>query len=386
MARAIKTKKKTTKVTIHTIRENRGKDLSPSWDNHENLSAAEFAKLFRDSMSYYNNTFAPKDLKVHVIKWMSQQGYDSSTIRNFKNTKDWRCGSTMGSIAQCLLKGMPTHRADFSNGIHIDQWLNDKILEVIEDGKNDIDEDDSDKPTLQERAREISNTMCIEIEDVIDEWHDNPKKFKSDIDVLAILNEKNANSSHAKYIKDHYSKDLLELEEVLIGNDEQLNEAYAQYTKKQITVLLDFYKKVVAACDVIIVEKGRKPRTKKPIDKTKLVSKMKYKLEEPAYKLKSIGPVDIIGCKELWVFNCKTRKLGKYVAQDESGLTVKSTSIIGFNETNSIQKTLRKPADQLVAFNKSGKLKIASFLNDINAVDTKLTGRISEDVILLKAI
>ena len=52
------------------------------------------------------------------------------------------------------------------------------------------------------------------------------------------------------------------------------------------------------------------------------------------------------------MFNIKTRKIGKYVAtnidpkgmqRQGSGLSVKGTSIIGYNETESIQKTLRKP-------------------------------------------
>jgi hypothetical protein len=98
----------------------------------------------------------------------------------------------------------------------------------------------------------------------------------------------------------------------------------------------------------------------------------------------SINPTDIIGSQELWVFNTKTRKVGKYVAAEFSELSVKGTGIINFDESNSVQKTLRKPEEQLKEFKDSGKVQLRKFLEDIKAVDIKLNGRINEDTILLK--
>ncbi|NBU69436.1 MAG: hypothetical protein EBS49_07490, partial [Verrucomicrobia bacterium] len=62
----------------------------------------------------------------------------------------------------------------------------------------------------------------------------------------------------------------------------------------------------------------------------------------------------------------------------------KGTSITNFNETLSVQKTVRKPEDKLKEFKTAGKVALRKFLEDINAVDTKMNGRISEDTILLK--
>jgi hypothetical protein len=103
--------------------------------------------------------------------------------------------------------------------------------------------------------------------------------------------------------------------------------------------------------------------------------------------LVSINPTDIIGSKELWIFNSKTRKLGKYVADESVGsLTIKGTSIIGFNEFTSIQKTIRKPIEKLAEFKNAGKVQLRKFLDDINATDTRMNGRITSDIILLKTI
>jgi hypothetical protein len=109
--------------------------------------------------------------------------------------------------------------------------------------------------------------------------------------------------------------------------------------------------------------------------------------------LASINPTEIVGANELWVFNTKTRKLGKYVAQNidpsgmaraGSGLSVKGATIIGFNEELSVQKTLRKPELQLKEFKNSGKVALRKFLENINTTDTKLNGRINADTVLLK--
>jgi hypothetical protein len=104
-----------------------------------------------------------------------------------------------------------------------------------------------------------------------------------------------------------------------------------------------------------------------------------------ALKLVSVNPQDIIGSKEVWVYNTKTRKLGKYVASAYQELTVKGASIANFSEADSICKTLRKPEEKLKEFKAAGKVALRKFLEDINATDTKMNGRLSEETIILKA-
>ena len=114
------------------------------------------------------------------------------------------------------------------------------------------------------------------------------------------------------------------------------------------------------------------------------MAKLKYAKTNEQLKLVSINPAEIIGAKELWVYNTKSRKLGKYVASEYLELGVKGTSITGFNENLSVQKTLRKPEEQLKEFKAAGKVQLRKFLDDIRAVDIKLNGRINEDIILLR--
>jgi hypothetical protein len=76
--------------------------------------------------------------------------------------------------------------------------------------------------------------------------------------------------------------------------------------------------------------------------------------------------------------------LGRYVAAEYQELSVKGTSITGFDENKSICKTVRKPEEKLKEFKAAGKVQLRKFLDDINATDTKMNGRINEETVLLK--
>jgi hypothetical protein len=65
-------------------------------------------------------------------------------------------------------------------------------------------------------------------------------------------------------------------------------------------------------------------------------------------------------------------------------MTVKGSTLVGFDETRSVQKTVRKPEETLKEFKKAGKVKLRTFLNDINAVEVKLNGRLGIDTVILR--
>jgi hypothetical protein len=180
---------------------------------------------------------------------------------------------------------------------------------------------------------------------------------------------------------------LAELEELASGKaDEQLREGYSHRSRKQIKTLIAFYQEIMMACDMLAQEAkvNRAPRKTKAVSKDKLISKLKYMKTNEPLKLVSVNPVDIIGAGELWIYNTKSRKLGKYVAAEFNTLGVKGTSITGFDEFKSVAKTLRKPEEQLKEFKSAGKVALRKFLDDIKATDTKMNGRLNEETMLLK--
>jgi len=380
------------------IREKAKRDYSPSWVGCEAWDESKFLRYFHSAMQYYRMESSGKELKSKVIDWMGKNGYDKKTIAAFKKTKDNRCGMTVGSIAACLLKGMQSTRPDFNKGRDTNAWLAEEIAKIIDEGKNDIDEEavaaaQSDKPavytpTIQERTRDAAMAMTEEIENAYENFQEDPENFDPKaFKVLNLLKSQQAKAGHARIIRDFYAKNLAELEELASGNgDEQLKEGYKHRSRKQIKNFIQFLTEVQNACNMLMQEAkvNKKPRKTKAVSKDNLVAKLKFKKTDEPLKLVSVNPVDIIGAQELWVFNSKTRKLGKYVAEEFKELGVKGTTITGFSEMKSVQKTLRKPVEQLAAFKAAGKVALRKFLEDINAVDTKMNGRLNEETLLLK--
>lgn len=371
------------------------RDLSPSWTDCESWDESKFLRQFHIAMQYYRLEFSGKDLKPAVVKWMATIGCTKEDIAAFKRTKDNRCNVTMGAIASCLLRGMPAVRTDFNQGRDTTVWLRNEIVQIVAQGKDDVDEEavvevkpTVVQPSIQERVRDASYAMTAEIEDALEAWSTDPEAFEPKaFKVLNLLKGKDAKAAHARIIKEYYGRQLTELEELAGGSaDEQLREGYSHRSKKQIRKLIDFLREVDTACSMLMQEAkvNRKPRKTKTVSKDKIVAKIKFMKTFEPLKLVSVNPTDIIGAKELWVYNTKSRKLGRYIAEEYKDLAVKGTSVVNFSESSSVQKTLRKPEEKLKEFKAAGKVALRKFLDDINATDTRMNGRINEETILLK--
>jgi hypothetical protein len=202
------------------------------------------------------------------------------------------------------------------------------------------------------------------------------------------MNSLEVKGAHIKYIVEHFKMRRAEYDSILITDDTLIKEAYSNFTKPQL-------KKLVAYCDQVILVgaqiageavKTRKPRKRKNKTPEQLLSKLQYCKEFADLKLQSIEPKTILGATQLWVYNTKTRKLGCYISEDASGFSVKGTSLTGYSESKSKQKTLRKPETFLPEISTGGKVYLRTALDSIKAVESVLSGRINADTLLLRII
>jgi hypothetical protein len=69
-----------------------------------------------------------------------------------------------------------------------------------------------------------------------------------------------------------------------------------------------------------------------------------------------------------------------------AGLSVKGSSIVGYDEKTSIVKKLRKPTEQLNKLMQGGKIVLRKFMEDIKCKSKEATGRINNEVVLLRII
>lgn len=284
---------------------------------------------------------------------------------------------------------------------------------VVVEQKQEVEKEKSKvyTPTIQERIRDQAYIQSEAIDDWLEGWITDPKSFDpKGFDFKKHFSEMSVTQAHARKLKTFYIDALVDFDELerfptagqLKKMSEleadlwlQLKEGLGHIKKPDIKNYRIAIGELIAALDFVIdsAKATRKPRKPKVYSADKLVAKLKYAKVDPKYKLASVNPADIVGANELWVFNTKTRKLGKYVAKnidpkgmrrEGSGLSVKGTTILGFDETSSIQKTLRKPDVQLKEFKDAGKVKLRKFLDEIPTTDTKLNGRCNPETVLLK--
>lgn len=401
---ATATKKSTTskvRVTAKHVAEHRAsvkRDHSPKWDGAETWTSEQFTSHFRDAMKWYNLESSGKELKPKVIDWMGRNGYDKSDIASFKKTKDWRCSTTMGAIAACLIKGMPVSHQGFNNGKSTVEWLKKEIAQVIEDGKYDVEIEVESKttvkqtvytPNIQDRLKEAAGDMGEELDAAIDSFILDPNSFDPKaFKVVNLLRGKGCKAAHARFIKSYFKKGYDELMELASGSaDDQLREAYKHHPRKNIKKLIEFYESIITACDQVAAEAKvlKKPRAKKIKPAEELVKKLKFCVKDDKLSIVSVPPAQLIGAQGAVVYNVKTRKIGYYISKSSAGLNVKSTSVIDFTEKSS-QKTLRKPLEQLKEFKEQNTQKRFEtwFAKSVKTTETALNGRFNEDTIILK--
>ena len=407
----------------------------PDISKANELNGQQFSRLRDQCYEYYRWEAKSADCKRYVIDYCKSKDEWKDKTKAIQKNPDWRFGSTLGASCRLLSKGFPdTHKAysEYWESLPgtmgkvkpVSDFVNKQLNELFELGNKVIEEVKEKekelkkkkivvgKPTIQERIQAQTFHMRGGLEDWLDGWQSNSKKFDpKGFRISKHLNDMKCTQAHARKMKELYQPEIDEIMEVLNPPTksqlekmdehqrdwaEQLIEGYNLSNKDDIKKYYEALTNIMGALDVIIdtAKANRKPR-KRRRDKEKMVSKLKFRVNDEKFQLASINPQEIIGASELWVFNIKTRKLGRYVVKtidpllqrrEGSGLSVKGTTIQSYNEDESIQKTLRKPEEKLKEFKEAGKIKVKKFLDEINAVDIKLNGRINPETILLKTV
>jgi len=316
----------------------------------------------RDAVKYANDYFR-KNYKLNV----------ENVIKEYP--------TTFGFVCRILNNGGIINEKD-------NTWFNETILKIKNDLANykvEVVVDDKPvMPNIQDRIREKASECIGELEGLLDEYI--LSKFTSNPKPYGVMHTLNIKGVHTNRILEHWKRIRAEYDTVLTTEDELIKEGYSNFSKTEIKKIVGFCDSIITDCMKVVDEanKSRKPRQRKQKTPEQLVSKLKYLDKHEA--LVSENSKDIIGAIQLWVYNTKSRKLGCYNADDASGLSVKGSSIIGFNESKSTQKKLRKPEVTLPEILKGGKVYLRTALDDIKTVPATLNGRLNTDTILLRII
>ena len=332
---------------------------------------------FVRALNWYSNIKSYRDSKTYTISYLKQNKYDLKVINKISTATEWDV-KNLGYVLRMVSRGYQASLEQLS-------WIDSRITELSKPKPVvqivDVDKPVKPKDSIQDKVYNQCTVFINEIEDKIDARDYSLKVYE-------YLTTQACKSIHVKQIIEHFKPLSLEVKEAMLGEDEQLIEGYSNYTKTEIKKLHQFLQLIISDCNGFTSNSKvtKTPRKKKIVPISKKVLKLNYKKEDPEYKIVSIKPESIIGCQNLWVFNTKTRKLGVYVASDESGLSVKGSTIENYNVELSITKTVRKPLDVIPNVIKGKKTVLKKIMSDINSVQTLLNGRINGDVVLLTSI
>ena len=343
----------------------------------------------RAGFNYYTYHKNVKDAKKYIAEYLVDYGR-TDEAKQVKACPDVFIIPTYGWIAR-----MSTRGAKFNVEMDVIERL-DKHIEYIckqssirKEKTTVKQEQRAQGPTIQDRIKDQSDEMDSQFIQWTDMYVENTNLFNpAIIDPYGYLQSCNCTQAHARRIKKDWETELVEFKAALKGTDDALKEAYSHLLKnKRMEGLIELINRFIDACDVIVGESKatRKQRKKKPVSIEKQIAKLKYKQTDAKLGITSVNPTNIIGATMAIIYQCKYRKLGVYVADDDRGFKVKGTTLLNFSDKSSTKKTLRKPKEQLNFAKKATKHKFGKwFESEIKTTETKLTGRLSDDTVILQ--
>jgi hypothetical protein len=334
----------------------------------------EYRTSLMKALGYYNLNMDNSERAKVVLNYLKKTNKKYYDV--LSKAPDYEFLS-LGSVITILNKG---------------EYLSDKDQKGIQDKLDSLYEcysyaqpevDDRPKApviSIEKRVIDAARTASEEIDYAIDKFiHSKVWDFNTKAHLLS----NNVSGMVAKKIGDYYKLNVDEIDEALAGTDEQLTEGYSFLTKTELKKFRAAIQSIVDDCaqHQVTVKKPRAVKVKAP---ALVVKKLKYMFKHDLLNLKSINPADIVGAKELWVYNIKYRKLVAYVADDSDSLTVKGTTIINYSIAKSWSWTLRNP-EKFFKDTQIGKRPLNAAAKALTTKPVAPNGRINEETILLGA-
>jgi len=355
----------------------------------------DFKSNYEGAILYAHYELSSIELKKEVVKYLRTQDPKHPLLERIKDMNENRF-TTIGKYMYVL-----NHAGDIPENIMermmpalektiVEEETRQAAREKEEQRSTEgciIEETPKMVITIQDRLRDKTREVAGEVEGWIDDFYLSRKTAqpKTVEEFINLFKANELKAPHMRFMHSIFERRAAEIDQAVEGKDKDLSEGYSNFTRPELKKYNQFHKNLLAACVMMqeVAKVERAPRKKKPVSQEKLVSKLKYKKEDSSLGIVSLNPVEIVGSKELWVYNTKTRKIAQYKALDERGLNVKGASILNYS-SDSAEKTVRKPAETLAEFKKASKVKLRTFLKDLTTLDVTVSGKLNENHIILR--
>ena len=344
---------------------------------NENSTQIELARAY----NWFNYFYTSDDAKAFTISYLKSIKYDKETIHRLSCVKSidlhnigWNC--------RLLSTGSNLPRGLWDN---IETRIKQLSADVVETIETEKDQSQTKVISIQDRINNKASDLIGELEEETDVFF---QEGVIQFDIKKWSVEKGIKPQIAKRIAEHFRPQYEEIIEAQEGKDADLIEAYKGWRKPVLKIMGLFLKKIIDHMTEVDAagQAVRKPRAKKIKPASALVAKLQFLPEFKELNITSVDPKGIINASQLWVYNPKTRNLSVYHAVGRSGLSVRGTTITGYDTDASLTKKVRKPEQVIPQVMNAGKVDLRSIMKNLTTNDSQANGRINKDTILLRVI
>lgn len=325
------------------------------------------------AMNWYSLERDKKDVRKYLSDLQTKIGVEL----NIGSVPDSEIQPTMGWLARIVTKGgtlKEAHNKRLQDYIAALQARPVKAVPVV-----------AQKVSVQEATQNKINEYLGELEGVLDQVL---QTKEVSYQLLADLKAREMPQQTAISIVEWAKGKLKEFIPVIEGKDPDLVEGYSNYDKKTLKLVVKMFTSFIEDAEKYgdFKKANRKPRQKKAKPAAAQVKSLKYKIRDNDLGIASVPVTEIIGAMQVWAYNTKTRKLALYRTESASGIQCKGSTLQNYDPEMSMQKTLRKPEEQLKALLAAGKVQLRKYMDSIKAKDQKVTGRFNTDTIIVKVV
>jgi hypothetical protein len=358
--------------------------FEPEW--HFQPTSENRLSRLAQAFNWYNYHYGKRDAKEFLCHYLehNHRKADAKLMRGVPDsqirlTPAWACRMTLVGLElteheQCI----------------VDEQIS-QMLKVKQEAKKVVEETEEPalaRPNIQDHLRERVSECCGELEGMFDDFVETGAKMSADFKPISLMRSMNISPNMVNLVTAVWELRLKEFNEVLAGEDADLVEGYSHLSKNQLKQCVKFCETVINDCNSYVQLKKveRKPRAKKAVTPERLTRGFKFMREFDELGLKSEAVTKLVNASEAWLYDTAKRKLIHVMADSHVGtFTVKGSAIVGFDAQTTVQKTLRKPEEQLKSVIGVGKPAARKAFESIKATPTKWNGRGNANLIILWA-
>jgi hypothetical protein len=338
-----------------------------------------------EAFSWYNYHYGRKEARDIVVAYLESQGRKAD-VKAFRKVGDNDLNLTAAWLCRMSMMGLVLSEQE-------QKQLDQRIAGMLDTATTEVvvvadAVPAAARPNIQERLREKMVECAGEIEGMFDDFLLSGARMSSEFKPINILRGKNVAPNLVAEISATWAVRLREIVQVLGGQDDQLVEGWSNYSKVQLRSIEKFCETVINDCGayVQIRKVETKPRKAKKVSPEQRVRKFRCQAEVEEFGIKGLPATSLVDCAEAWLYDSKKRKLIHVVADGHVGrFTVKNNMLIGVSPADTLQKTLRQPADTLKAIAAAGKPAARKIFADLTTTETPFNCRGTENLVVLRA-